>query len=194
MPRKPNQRSSIYKGTDGYWHGWVTVGVKADGSLDRRHRKARTEAEVTAKVRILEQQRDQGRVSKPGKAPTVEAWLRTWLEVIAPQSASESTLDSTYRPKVENWIIPRLGRHRLDRLQPEHLDAFYKDLRDAGLKSKTILMIHQLLSRSLKMALQRRRVTINVARRCCSSREWTSASSRRCWATHRSRSPSATPT
>lgn len=121
---------------------------------------AKTETEVTAKVRALEQQRDQGRVNQPGKAPTVKEWMRTWLDVIAPQSASESTLDSTYRPKVENWIIPRLGRHRLDRLQPEHLDAFYKDLRDAGLKTKTILMIHQILSRSLKMAVQRRRVAV----------------------------------
>lgn len=31
--RKPNQRSSIYYSeTDGYWHGWVVVGTKEDGS------------------------------------------------------------------------------------------------------------------------------------------------------------------
>ena len=39
--RRPNRRSSIYLGKDGIWHGWVTVGVKADGSADRRHRKGR---------------------------------------------------------------------------------------------------------------------------------------------------------
>jgi len=31
--RRPNRRSSIYLGKDGLWHGWVTVGVKADGLL-----------------------------------------------------------------------------------------------------------------------------------------------------------------
>ena len=41
MPtRKPNKRSSIYLGSDGWWHGWVTIGIKDDGSPDRRHRKA----------------------------------------------------------------------------------------------------------------------------------------------------------
>ena len=163
MPRKPNERSSIYEGTDGYWHGWVTVGVKADGSLDRRHRMAKTEAAVTAKVRKLEQQRDQGRVNKPGKQPTVAEWMRTWLDVIAPQSASESTIETSYRPRAENWIIPRIGRHRLDRLQPEHLDALYHDLAEAELKPKTILMVHQVISRALKTAVQRRRITVNVA-------------------------------
>jgi integrase len=163
MPRKPNQRSSIYEGSDGYWHGWVTVGVKADGSLDRRHRKARTEAEVTAKVRKLEGQRDSGQVNKAGRPPTVAEWLRTWLDTVAPQKASESTIETVYRPRVENWVVPRIGRHRLDRLQPEHLDALYLELADAGLSPKTILMTHQIISRALKMALRRHHISINVA-------------------------------
>jgi hypothetical protein len=45
--RKPNLRSSIYCAPDGSWHGWVTVGIKDDGSPDRRHRRGKTEAEVT---------------------------------------------------------------------------------------------------------------------------------------------------
>jgi hypothetical protein len=33
--RKPNGRSSIYYSeSDGLWHGWVTMGVKNDGSPD----------------------------------------------------------------------------------------------------------------------------------------------------------------
>jgi hypothetical protein len=48
--RRPNRRSSIYLGQDGLWHGWVTVGVKSDGSPDRRHRKGKTEAEVTRQL------------------------------------------------------------------------------------------------------------------------------------------------
>ena len=52
--RKPNGRSSIYLGGDGKWHGWVTMGVRADGRPDRRHRTGATETEVTRKVRELE--------------------------------------------------------------------------------------------------------------------------------------------
>lgn len=58
--RRPNQRSSIYLGKDGFWHGWVTLGIKADGSPDRRHRMGKTEGEVTRKVQELEGQRESG--------------------------------------------------------------------------------------------------------------------------------------
>ena len=44
-------RSSIYKDADGIWRGWATVGTKPDGSPDRRHRRAKTQAEVTEKIR-----------------------------------------------------------------------------------------------------------------------------------------------
>ncbi|HET7013702.1 MAG TPA: hypothetical protein VFI65_07315 [Streptosporangiaceae bacterium] len=30
--RTPNLRSSIYLGADGRWHGYVTMGIKDDGS------------------------------------------------------------------------------------------------------------------------------------------------------------------
>ena len=54
MGRKPNGASSIYRGSDGKWHGRVTVGVKDDGTLDRRHVKRKTQAEVIRAVRGLE--------------------------------------------------------------------------------------------------------------------------------------------
>src|SRR6266496_3918534 len=80
--RTPNLRSSIYQGSDGRWHGWVTMGLRDDGSPDRRHRTGRTEADVTEKVRRLEAQRDAGRVDKPGRAPTVAEWMATYLDTI----------------------------------------------------------------------------------------------------------------
>ena len=72
MAKKPDGRSSIYLGNDGYWHGWVTMGIRSDGSPDRRHRMARTEAEVTRKVRELENNRESGQVTKPGQLQFVQ--------------------------------------------------------------------------------------------------------------------------
>jgi integrase len=162
--RKPNGRSSIYQGKDGTWHGRVSMGVKDDGSPDRRHVEARAEAEVTRKVRALERKRDAGNVEKAGKPMTLAAWLTLWLDTVAPRTASRSTIDSTYRPKIRNWIIPRLGAHRLDRLQPEHLDSFYIWLQqEQGLAQNTVLQVHRILSRALKVAVMRGRVARNVA-------------------------------
>lgn len=104
--RKPNRRSSIHLGGAGWWHGWVTVGTKDDGSPDRRHRKGRTEAEVTRKVQELERQRDIGRMPKAGANLTVAQWLETWLATDASRRVRRSTLDSTYVPQVRNRLIP----------------------------------------------------------------------------------------
>jgi hypothetical protein len=130
--RKPNLRSSIYSGGDGKWHGYVTMGIRPDGRPDRRHREGKTEPEVTRKVRELERKRDAGITSKSGRVPTVTQRMRTYLTDIAPQRVSRGTIDSTYRPKTERWIIPKLGRHRLNRLYPEHLYAFYRRCASKG--------------------------------------------------------------
>lgn len=160
--RTPNGRSSIFLGGDGFWHGWVTMGVKPDGSADRRHRRSRTQAMVTCKVRELEVKRDNGTPGSPGLVPTVEQWLRVWLETIAVRRVDCSTIRRTYRPKVERWIIPRLGHHRLDRLLPENLDAFYLGLAAEGLAANTVVQIHRILSRGLKVAVQREVIARNV--------------------------------
>jgi hypothetical protein len=89
--RKPNGRSSIYLGGDGKWHGWVTMGVRADGKPDRRHRTGATETEVTRKVRELEGKRDAGKPSKPGRVPTVAKWMHTYITEIAPLRVSQGT-------------------------------------------------------------------------------------------------------
>ncbi|MBV9095971.1 MAG: site-specific integrase [Streptosporangiaceae bacterium] len=163
MPsRKPNNRSSIYLGKDGWWHGWVTIGIKDDGSPDRRHRKARTEAAVTRKVRELERHRDNGNVTGAGRPVTVGQWMETWLTTVAPRRIRRSTLDSTYAPKVRNRIIPGLGKHRLDRLTPEHIEQPTR-LEAEGLAPATVLQIHRILSRALKVAMQRGYVAWNVA-------------------------------
>jgi integrase len=164
MPtRKPNKRSSIYLGSDGWWHGWVTIGIKDDGSPDRRHRKARTEAAVTRKVRELERTRDSDHMPGAGRPIMVGQWMETWLTTIAPRRVRRSTLETTYAPKVRSRIIPGLGKHRLDRLTPEHIERFYTRLEAEGLAPATVLQIHRILSRALKVAMQRGYVTRNVA-------------------------------
>jgi integrase len=123
----------------------------------------KTEAEVTRRVRELERNRDTGRATSTGKGFTVGQWMETWLTTIAPRRIRRSTLDSTYAPKVRNRIIPGLGKHRLDRLTPEHIERFYTRLEAEGLAPATVLQIHRILSRALKVALQRGYIARNVA-------------------------------
>lgn len=160
--RAPNGRSSIYYSqADGLWHGWVTMGTKPNGRPDRRHRKAKTEAEVTAKVRQLEGDRDEGRRSTTGPGLTVEAWMTEWLTTIAPRRVSQRTIDSTYSSKVA-WIITCLGGHRLKDLETEHVEAMYTRLEHTeGLSPNTVLQTHRILSRALKVAVQRKKIPVS---------------------------------
>ena len=162
--RRPNLRSSIFLGKDGLWHGWVTVGVKADGSPDRRHRKGKTEAVVTRRVQALEKERQNGAVSKPGRVPTVAEWMSEYLDVICErlvlsEKMAPRTL-SDYRSKTSNWIDPLLGKHRLDRLTPEHLDTAYATMLRQGLSPSTVLKVHRILSRALRIAVRRDRINV----------------------------------
>jgi integrase len=168
MPRKsrtagraPNLASSIYLGSDNRWHGYVSMGRRSDGRPDRRHVQGPTEKAVLTKVRKLEQRRDAGTVTTAGKAPTVEQWLTHWLDTIAARKVEQSTWDG-YESKIRIHLIPGLGAHRLDRLQPEHIEAFYVSCDALGLSTATVLQLHRILSRALKVAVQRGHITRNV--------------------------------
>ena len=162
MTRKANGESSIVKGNDGRWHGFVSLGQREHGKADRRHVSAKTRGEVVSKVRELEQKRDAGLAPVAGKPMTVGEWMDHWL-TIAKRSVRVKTYVG-YECYVRLHIKPALGHVRLDRLQPEHLEAFYAHLADGkGLSPSMQLQQHRVISRALKVALQRGRVARNVA-------------------------------
>ena len=154
--------SSIHRDAAGRWHGYVSLGRGEGGGRDRRHVSARTRGEVVARVREIERKRDASSVPTAGRAPTVEAWLTHWLDSIAAARVRPLTL-AGYRSKVEIHLLPHLGHVRLDRLQPEHLEALYAQMLASGLSGATVLQTHRIFSRALKVALQRGRVSRNVA-------------------------------
>ncbi|MGW1539322.1 tyrosine-type recombinase/integrase [Streptomyces sp. NPDC002309] len=161
-PRQPNGASSIYLGKDGRWHGRVTVGVKDDGTPDRRHVGRKTRAEVTKVVRDLERQRDQGAVRKAGQSWTVKTWLTHWVENIAAAHVSENTIDG-YRVAVYHHLIPGLGAHRLEKLEPEHLERFYKKMQENGSAAGTAHQAHRTIRTAMNEAVRRQHLTTNPA-------------------------------
>jgi integrase len=160
--RAPNGASSIYRGKDGKWHGRVTMGTRDDGRPDRRHVEAKTRAEATRKVRELEKQRDSGRVQRPGPVWTVEQWLTHWVEHIAAPFISENTL-AGYRVAVRVHLIPGVGAHRLDRLQPEHLERLYVRMMSAGSAAGTAHQAHRTVRTALGEAVRRGYLLTNPA-------------------------------
>ncbi|HEY3008656.1 MAG TPA: site-specific integrase [Micromonosporaceae bacterium] len=138
------------------------MGVRDDGTPDRRHVSAKTEASVLTKIRDLERDRDAGRVTRPGRAWTVEKWLTHWVETIAAPSVRDNTL-AGYRVAVKVHLIPGLGAHRLDRLQPEHLERLYAKMIARGSAPATAHQAHRTIRTALNEAVRRGHIARNPA-------------------------------
>ncbi len=122
----------------------------------------KSEAAVRRAVRELERKRTDGILPAAGVRWTVASWLEHWLENIARPSIRWSSYDA-YRIAVHNHLIPNLGRHRLERLEPEHLERLYRKMIDSGLKPATAHQVHRTIRPALGEAHRRRQVAQNVA-------------------------------
>ena len=160
MARQANGGSSVYLGKDGYWHGRITVGVRNDGSPDRRHVMSRSKATVVKRVKDVENKRDQGDLHKPGENWTVEQWLTHWLDEITAPYVKVNTL-AGYRVAVNHHLIPGIGKHKLTKLRPEHLERLYLKMLTAKTKSGTLTkpatahQVHRTVRTALNEAVSR---------------------------------------
>jgi integrase len=160
--KRGNGEGSIYQDADGRWRSVVDLGYR-EGRRSRKYLSGATRNEVATKLRRILDEHEAGlEINTNGHAPTIETWLNHWLDNIAVQKVRPSTLVG-YRGYVRNRIIPTIGRHRIDKLRPEHLERFYAELIAEGLSPATIRQVHRITSRALKVAVQRGRLRHNVA-------------------------------
>jgi integrase len=161
--RNSNGESSIYKGADGWWHGWVTVGVKDNGKPDRRHRRGKTRTEVAAKVRKLQKLRDESRVPKAGQRYRVQEWLTYWVHnIAAPPNVSENA-HSGYEVDVRVHLVPGVGAHWLDKLEAEYLEKLYAKMVRNGSAPGTAHHVHRTIRNALNEAVRRGHIPRNAA-------------------------------
>src|SRR5215831_3103540 len=93
-------------------------------------------------------------------ALTVAAYLAEWLEAHA-STVKPKTL-AGYRHDIEHYIVPRIGRMRLQALRPAMISKLYRDLAEHGgrdgqvLSATTISNIHRTLRKALADAVRGR--------------------------------------
>lgn len=164
-PRRDNgEGTAPYETKDGRWRAEIIVGWRWVGDKQRPKRKivyGATKRECQTKLRQALRQRDDGTLVA-GRVPTVEEWLTHWLDAVAAQRVRPSTLQA-YRSLLQTWIIPAVGRRRLDKLTAEDLDRAYQQMREAGRADSMILKAHRVVSRALKVAVQRGRLGVTPA-------------------------------
>lgn len=144
----------------GRWVAMLDLGIVGN----KRKRKAlygRTRAEAAAKLQgAIEEQKSHSLTSG---SVTVEAWLHYWLDVVCPERGLKVNTMKSHRSKVDRYLVPHLGRLRLDRLEPGHVRTMYAAMREQGLSEATLRQTHAILHRALKVAERERKVGRNVA-------------------------------
>lgn len=111
----------------------------------------------------IEQDRDAGKTRRAGrKVWTVEGRLLHWVENIAGPFVKENTARG-YRVAVTHHLVPGVGKHRLDKLAPEHLERLYVSMMEAGSSAGTAHQAHRTIRTALNEAVRRRYITSNPA-------------------------------
>lgn len=151
------------------WQGVLVTGWTADKKPIRKKVTANSRTAATTKLRELRERVDHGHLPH-GRVPTVAEWLTYWLENIATERRPSTV--AAYRTYVNRYLIPLLGKHRLDRLTPEHIGAAWNELRTNGCPGKeaakplsptSVHQAHVILVRALKVAQQRGMIVRNPA-------------------------------
>ncbi len=156
MGKRGNGEGSIYfRTSDEKWVGSIT--------LENRKRKVfygKTRKEVQEKLKVALRDQQQGTLITAPKQ-TLAQFLFEWLENSQKQSVRPRTYER-YEELVRLHIVPALGRHELQKLSAQHLQAFYAKKAEEGLSATTINHFHNVLHKALDTAVKWNLVARNV--------------------------------
>jgi integrase len=145
--RRAKGEGSIYKLTDGRWAFAIIRGGK------RRIVTGKTKAEATKKGSPLK--------TMSGTSEYVGPYLQRWLDRKATLSDSAR---ANYKFAIEGYILPHLGRMKLERLTAGAIEGAYHAMGEAGASPATIRKVHTVLSSALTDAERRDEINKNPCR------------------------------
>ena len=148
---KRNGKKVGYRGA--YW-------IHTAEGPKRRYVSGKTREVVRRKLTKAMSDRDGGLVFDDENT-SVGEFLDKWLSDCVRGSVRESTFDR------DSYLIcvhlkPALGRIKLSKFSPVHLQGFYRDRLDAGLSASTVNKIHTVLHKALSQAVRWSLIPHNV--------------------------------
>jgi integrase len=156
--RRGQGEGSIYQRDDGRWAAIVDLGWQ-DGKRRRKFVYGRTRAEAAAKLTQALKHKQDGQEFVDERT-TVEQFLASWLAGVKP--ALKPRTWTRYEQYARLHTIPSLGRVRLVKLGPQHLQRLYAERLKAGLSPRSVLHLHRFLHRALDQAMRWGAVPRNV--------------------------------
>jgi integrase len=122
--------------------------VTIDGT--RRKVTGRTQEEVGNRADMLRRNAELG----PGLPAevTIKRFLEHWISDVLPLTNLTLTTRNQYERMARLYIMPTIGRRRLDQLSPADVRGMLTKLRDQGLSPATLRQARAVLSRALRTA------------------------------------------
>lgn len=159
MSRRQRGEGGLYKRADGMWIGVVDLGYGPDGR--RRRKPVSSKVYKTAQRKLTELKAEVGRTGRdvPTASMTVAKWCAQWLV----NSRVKPTTATVNRTTVNQYIVPAIGKRRLDRLAPQHVRELHAYVEAKGLSPLTVHRAHRTLVKILKDAMTEGLVSRNVA-------------------------------
>lgn len=159
MTRRDSGSGSIFQRKDGKYV--VRIELPSDGSGRRRKQIVRAKkADAITALRDLRRELDRTG-DLPTSSPTIETWATLWRARVAP-TLKPRTAD-TYRGYLDRYIVPTIGKARLDKVTTDHVYRVTKSITDAGLSTTTALQAHAVLRKMLGDAEREGRIGRNPA-------------------------------
>ena len=144
--KRGNHEGGVTERKDGRWMGRL--------SLEDGRRKAiygKSPDDVREQLRKLRSQLDQGLPIVSDKR-TVGEYLVEWLETVRPRL--QPTTYARYEGLIRIQAIPEIGKVKLSRLTPQHVQKLYATWRERGLSATTIKHVHTVLHGALSQAVK----------------------------------------
>jgi len=162
MAKRANGDGSIRHRSDGRYEASLTVEILEDGRQVRKSFYGQTKSEVKEKLETARAGLKKGIKPVDGRT-TLGDYLDSWLSDTVKISNRERTYES-YRYLVNTHIKPALGKEKLAKLTPDHVQSWLTDKRASGLSANSVNRMRAVLRRALTIAERRGAVSRNVAK------------------------------
>jgi len=159
MGRRGNGEGTITRRKDGRWEAKYTV-YTAEGPK-RRALYGKTRKVTADKLARALADRTSGHTFDTENM-TVGEYLDRWLNDSDKGSVRTSTYER-HEQIVRLHLKPALGRLKLSKLTPAHVQGLYRDKLDSGLSPATVQKIHTVLHKALTQALKWNMIPRNAA-------------------------------
>jgi len=137
------------------------VGHHEDGSQDRRWVSGKTQAEVQDKLRALQADMYTGMVADT-EGLTVADFMARWTEHKERDGVKPNTVQS-YRDTVKRYILPHIGKVKLEKLRPLDVEHLLSKLSKAGKSAAMSAYTLRVLKMALRQAVRWQMLPRNVA-------------------------------